>query len=153
MASAVTTDKLFSRMSLRSYDHDPGSTSAVVVSSDGGTTKNYLDMTGYSDFAVICMTSVSTSSSGPTLVEILAADDTAGTNATVVVTSGTVASTHVGDNVCVQCTAAQMKEVLATARYATARITCSNAGDECVVMMGRFNPRAPQSGLTSNLIA
>lgn len=117
MASAVTTDKIFGRVSLRLYDHDPGASTAVVVSGDGGTTKNYLDMTGYNDFCAVVMTSVSTSSSGPTLVDIIAAEDTAGTNATVVVSSGTVASTHVGDNVCVECTAAQIREVAVTAGY------------------------------------
>jgi len=156
MASAVTTSKVFGKGALKLYDHDPGGTGAVVVSGDGGTTKNYLDMTGYQNFAVVAMNSVSTSSSGPTLVDIIAADDTSGTNATVVVSSGTVSSTHVGDNVCVECTADQIREVSNAAgyslRYVTARITCSNAGDECVVLMGRFNPRAPQSALTANYI-
>lgn len=156
MASAVTVQKVFSNAKLRSYDHDPGGTGAVVVSGDGGTTKNYLDMSGYENFAVVAMTSVSTSSSGPTLVEILAATDTAGTNAQVIVSSGTVASTHVGDNVCVECSADQVREVGAAAgynlQYVTGRITCSNAGDECVVMMGLFNPKAPAQNLTSNLI-
>ena len=156
MASAVTVNRQTSRMSLKLYDHDPGGTGAVVVSGDGGTTKNWLDLRDYGGFLVLAMTSVSASSSGPTLVEILAAEDSAGTNAQVVVTSGTVASTHVGDNVVVECSAEQVREVaVATGynlRYVTGRVTCSNAGDECVVLMGRFDPRFGASGLTGNSI-
>lgn len=152
MATAVTSNKIFSNAALKLYDHDPGGTSATVVSGDGGTTKNYLPMANYQNFAVVVMNSVSASASGPTLVEIIAASDSTGTGAAAVVTSGTVASVTVGDNVVVECTADQIKEVLSSATHVTARITCSNAGDECVVLMGRFNPRFPQSGLTANSI-
>ncbi len=141
MASAVTTQRFFDRHSIKAFDHDPNASTAIVVSGDGGTTKNYLDMRGYETFALDVMNSVSTSSSGPTLVEILAADDTTGTNATVITTSGTVASVTVGDNILVECTAAQIAEVSAAGgfalRYVTGRITCSNSGDECVVNMIR----------------
>lgn len=156
MATAVTASKIFANCSLKLYDHDPGASSAVVVSGDGGTTKNYLAMRDYENFAVVVMNSVSTSSSGPTLVEIIAAESATGTNATAVVTSGTVASVTVGDNIVVECTAAQIKEVGVAAGYnfthVTARITCSNSGDECVVLMGRFNSKFPASGLTANSI-
>ncbi len=156
MASAVTTSKVFGKCALKLYDHDPGASSAVVVSKDGGTTKNYLAMKDYENFVLIAMNSVATSTSGPTLVEIIAAEDSTGTNATAIVTSGTVASQTVGDNVCVECTAAQIKEVGAAAGYnfthVTGRITCSNSGDECVVLMGRFNPKFPASALTVNNI-
>ncbi len=152
MATAVTSSKIFANASLKLYDHDPGGTTPIVVSGDGGTTKNYLAMRDYRNFAVVVMNSVVGSASGPTLVEILAATDSAGTNATAVVTSGAVASVTVGDNIVVECTDDQIKEVLAAATHVTARITCSNSGDECVVLMGRFGPRFPQSGLTANNI-
>lgn len=156
MASAVTANKIFAGAALKLFDHDPGATSAVVVSGDGGTTKNYLAMRDYGNFAVVAMNSVVGSASGPTLVEILGATDSAGTNATVIVVSATVASVTVGDNVVVECTAEQINEVGKAAGFnfthVTARITCSNSGDECVVLMGRFNPRFPASGLTANNI-
>lgn len=156
MATAVTTNKIASVMALKLFDHDPGASSAVVVSGDGGTTKNYLAMRDYEGFCVLAMNSVSTSSSGPTLVEILGATDSSGTNATVIVTSGTVASVTVGDNIFVECTAEQINEVGKAAGYnfthVTGRITCSNSGDECVVLMGRFRSKFPQSGLTANNI-
>ncbi len=152
MATAVTSNKIFSNCSLKLYDHDPGATSAVVVSGDGGTTKNYLAMRDYRNFAVVVMNSVVGSASGPTLVEILAATDSTGSGAVAVVTSGTVASVTVGDNILIECTDEQIKEVLAAATHVTARITCSNSGDECVVLMARFGPRFPQSGLSANNI-
>ncbi|HWH75831.1 MAG TPA: hypothetical protein VNT76_00615, partial [Candidatus Binatus sp.] len=65
-------------MSLKLYDHDPGGTGAVVVSGDGGTTKNYLAMAGYENFFIEVMNSVSASASGPTLVEIVAAESSTG---------------------------------------------------------------------------
>jgi hypothetical protein len=156
MASAVTSNKIFANAALKLFDHDPGGTGAVVVSGDGGTTKNYLPMKDYGNFVVEAMNSVSASASGPTLVEIVAATDSTGTDATAIVTSGTVASVTVGDNVAVECTAEQIREVGIAAgknfTHVTGRITCSNAGDECVVLMGRFNPRFPASGLTANNI-
>lgn len=156
MASAVTTNKIATRMALKLYDHDPGATSAVVVSTDGGTTKNYLAMGLYENFGLLVMNSVVGSASGPTLVEIIAATDSSGTNATAVVTSGTVASITLGDNIWVECSAEQINEVGRAAGYAfthvTGRITCSNSGDECVVLMGRFNPKFPQNALTLNNI-
>lgn len=153
MATAVTSQKIGSTMSLKLYDHDPGATTAVVVSGDGGTTKNYLPMANFEWFFIEVMNSVSAASSGPTLVEIIAAEDSTGTNATAILTSGTIASTAVGDNVFLEVTAAQIKEVAAANSknftHVTGRITCSNAGDECVVLMGRGSPRFPQNALTT----
>lgn len=153
MATAVTSQKIGSTMSLKNYDHDPGSTGAVVVSGDGGTTKHYLPMANYEWFGLLVMNSVSASSSGPTLVEIVAAEDSSGTNATAITTSGTVASTAVGDNIFIECTAAQIQEVGAAGGFVfthvTGRITCSNSGDECVVLQLRAAPRWPQLNLTT----
>jgi hypothetical protein len=156
MATSVTSQRIASVMALKLYDHDPGATSAKVVSGDGGTTKNYLPIGLYELFGLLVMNSVSTSASGPTLVEIIAAEDSSGTNATAVLTSGTIASVTVGDNVWLEVTAAQIKEVGAAGGFnfthVTGRITCSNAGDECVVLMGRFQPKFPQSALTASAI-
>ena len=156
MATGVTSNKIFSNHAIKLFDHDPGASSAVVVSGDGGTTKNYLSCFGYENFSVDAMNSVSTSSSGPTLVEIIAATDSSGTNATAIITSGTVASVTVGDNIHVECTAEQINEVGKAASlnftHFTGRITCSNSGDECVVLLGRWNSKAPASGLTANNI-
>src|SRR5689334_15531382 len=131
MATAVTSQRVASIAKMKNYDHDPGGTGAVVVSGDGGTTKNYINIQNFEVFAIGVMNSVSTSSSGPTLVEIVAAEDSTGTNVTAILTSGTIASTHVGDFIWLEVTAAQIQEVGAAAGFkfthATGRITCSNA--------------------------
>ncbi len=157
MASAVTSQKIASNNAILSYDHDPGATSAQIVTPDGGTTKRLVPMALYELFGVACMTSVSASSSGATLVDIVGATDSAGTNATTIVSSGAVVADAVGDFVFVECTAAQVKEVGDAAGYTFthvgARITCSNSGDECVVTYFRGNPKFPQLNLTANVIA
>jgi hypothetical protein len=157
MASAVTTQRLASNNALFMYDHDPGATSAQITTPDGGTTKRLVPMANYEWFGAGCMTSVSASSSGPTLVDIVGATDSVGTNATTIVSSGTVAADAVGDFVFVECQAAQVKEVGDAAGFAFthvgARITCSNSGDECVVTYWRAFPRFPQKDLTITTIA
>lgn len=157
MASAVTSQKLGANAARIMYDHDPGATSAQAITPDGGTTKRYLAAAGYEYFGVGCMTSVSASSSGPTLVDIVAATDSAGTDVTTVVSSGTVAADAVGDFVWVECTAAQIKEVGDAAgktfTHVSARITCSNSGDECVVYVERGGPKWAGLNLTTNAIS
>lgn len=157
MASAVTSQKIASNNAIRSYDHDPGATSAQIVTPDGGTTKQLVPLALYEWFGVACMTSVSASSSGVTLVDIVACTDSAGTNATTVVSSGAKLADAVGDFIFVECTAAQVKEQGdADGRVYThvgARITCSNAGDEAVVTYIRANPKFAALGLTADVIA
>lgn len=157
MASAVTSQKLASNNAVLSYDHDPGATSAQIVTPDGGTTKRLVAMALYEWFGVAAMTSVSASSSGMTLVDIVGATDSAGTNATTIVSSGAVVADAVGDFVFVECSAAQVKEVGDAAGYTFthvgARITCSNSGDEAVVTYWRAAPKFPQANLTANSIS
>lgn len=157
MASAVTTQKLFANALIQMWDHDPDATSALITSPDAGTTKRYVPLKDFEGFAGIVMTSVSTSSSGPSLVEIVGATDAAGTNVTAIVTSGTVDADAVGDYVCVECTAAQVNEVGRAAGYAFThvgiRITTSNSGDECVVTYIRHSPRFAYKDLTATTIS
>ena len=53
MASALDSQKIGSRLLAVSYDHDPGATTAVVTSADGGTTKILWDAKDLSAFMVI----------------------------------------------------------------------------------------------------
>lgn len=155
MASGVTTAKLSTKAAIITYDHDPGATSALITSPDGGTTKRYVALENYEGFAGAVMATIATG--GPTLVDIVGAEDSSGTNVTTVVSSGTVAADAVGDFVYVEATAEQFREVGAAAGYnfthAGVRITCANSGDECAVTYIRFNPRFPQSGLSANAIS
>ncbi len=156
MASAVTLVKIFANAALKLYKHNPDTASALVVSVDAGTTKNWLAMANYQNFVLIVLNHLSTSASGPTLIEILGATDSTGTNATAIVTSGAVTSVTAGDNIMIECNTDQIEEVGRASSLAfthvTGRITTSNSGDEQGVLMGRFNPRFPASGLSANNI-
>lgn len=157
MASAVTTVGLFANAAIISWDHDPGATSALIVTPDGGTTKRYVAMALYGGFSVVAMLSVSGSSSGITLLDIVGATDAAGTNVTTIVSSGAVLADAVGDFVCLECTDEQIREQGITSGYnfthVGARLTCSHAGDEAVVTYIRHKPKFAASGLTANVIA
>ena len=157
MASSVTSaEKLFSQALITMYDHDPGGTSATVVTPDGGTTLRYVDLLEYGGFAVAAMSSTLTGN-GISLLEIVAADDTAGTNAIQVKTSGAVTADAVGDMVVLECTADEVAQLSAensyTSRYVAGRITVANAADEAVVTYIRFDPTHERRALTANVIA
>lgn len=155
MASAVTSQKLFANHAVITYDHDPNASTAQITTPDGGTTKRLLPCALFENFAGIVMATIATT--GPTLVDLVAATDSAGTNATTVVSSGTVAADAVGDGVVVECTAAQIKEVGDAAALVFThfgiRITCGNSGDECAVTYWRAGPKFPTANLTANFIS
>ncbi len=156
MASAVTTNKIASNFAVKMYKHNPDTTAATVVSIDAGTTKNYVPMLNYGAFFFGVENHLSTSASGPTLLEIIAATDSSGTNATAVVTSGTLASVTAGDFAFIECTNEQIEEVGRASSLAfthvTGRITTSNSGDEQGVCFIRAFPKSSASGLTANSI-
>ena len=154
MASAVTTQKIGSTSAIKTYFHVPGGTSATVCNDNGGSAV-WLDMSQYESFGVEVMNAVSGSSSGPTLVDIVGADDSSGTNVTTIVSSGTIspAITAVGKNVFIECTGEQVKEVSAASgfnfKYVSARITTSNSGDKQSVVFIRTFSKSPQLNLTT----
>jgi len=156
MASPQSSEKLASRLKVQMWDHDPGATTAQVVTPDGGTTVRYVDQSNYGCFMVMSMASTLTGN-GCTLLEIVAADDATGTNATVIKTSGVVAPDAVGDYVFLECTSEEIRQESEDAgydlRYVAGRITCANAADEQVVTYIQANPRFANSGLTANSIA
>jgi hypothetical protein len=151
MASAVTTQKIGSKFSFEALFHDPDTASAQYVTSDGGTTFYWRDMRDYEWFGVAAANSTLTGN-GLTAVEIWAADDTSGTNAQLIVASGTLSGTAVGNGAFVECTAAQIREVSAaqgkTLRYVTAKITVANSADEAAVAFLRGLAKHPQLNLT-----
>ena len=150
MASAVTTEKFSSRHSVELYDHDPNATAATAIT--GAGTNGYVDLRDFSLFAVKAMSSALTGA-GITKLEIIAADDTAGTNVTVIKDSGTVAADAVGDQVYLECQASEIAQLSDAAgnslRYVAGRITMANAADEAVVVYILSDARFPASGLTA----
>lgn len=152
MVSPTDTDKIRARFLFQVWDHDAGGTGATVVTPDGGTTERWVDMRDHSDFAVIAIQTVIGSSSGITKLEIVAADDTAGANLTVIKDSGTVDADAVADWLIETCTAAEVaqesSDAGASLRYVAGRVTSSNSGDEAVVVYFTI-PNRPQLDLTA----
>src|SRR5688500_10071896 len=91
MASAQTTERIASRLVVQMWDHDPGATTAIVVSADGGTTPKYIDMKDHEYFGLMVMPTV-VAAGGTTKVEIIASAATNMGTPTVVKGSGTVAA-------------------------------------------------------------
>lgn len=156
MASSLSGMKLFSELKIQMFDHDPGATTAVLCSPDGGTTIKYADMRDYGTFAAIAMASTLTGN-GITKLEIVASAAVAFSSVVVVKDSGTVAADAVGDYVVEECTAEELAQLSSDnsveLRYVAARLTCQNAADEAVVTYIQGNPRWPQSGLTADTIS
>ena len=150
MASPQDSQYFGANFKVEMWDHDPGGTSATVVTPDGGTTERWVDMRDYAKVCIAAMSSTLTGN-GITKLEIVAADDTAGTNLTVIKDSGTVAADAVGDWVKEECTAEEVAQESAdagaTLRYVAGRLTVANSADEAVVTYIAL-PRHPQLNLT-----
>lgn len=156
MAAQTETSKIFARNKIQMFDHDPGATTAVLCSGDGGTTINYQDMRDFENFAAIAMLSLK-AGNGITKLEIVASAATTFSAVTVIKDSGTVAADAVGDFVCLECSAKEIAQAATDAgvdlRYVAARLTCQNAGDEAVVTYIASSPRFAYEDLTANVIA
>lgn len=138
MASAVASQHIRSNFLFQVWDHDPGATTAVIVSADGGTTPKFVDMRTLTHFGVIAIQTVIGSSSGITKLEIIAATDTAGTNATVIKDSGTVDADALADWLMEECNESEVAQAATAAgldlRYVAGRLTSSNSGDEAIAV-------------------
>lgn len=138
MASAVAEQHIRSNHLFQVWDHDPDTASAIVVTPDGGTTDRYVDMRDHERFAAIAIATIFGGASGITKLEIVAASDTSGTDLTVIKDSGTVDADALCDWLIEECSADEIAQAGAASslnlRYAAARITCSNSGDEAIVV-------------------
>ena len=152
MASALDSQKFASRNSVQMWDHDPNTTAATIVTPDAGTTVRYVDMATYGHFSAAAMASTLTGS-GITLMEIVARGSSAGT-ARQVKTSGTIAADAVGDWAFLECTAAEIRQVLSDAGdtiddvEVAVRLTMQNAADEAVVAYIRSDAQFEKRDLT-----
>lgn len=154
MAVTTSSEKIGSRLFVKAYDHDPGATTAVIASPDGGTTVRYLDMKDYEAFGVMCRPTI-VGGSGLTKVEIIASASTAMTTETVIKDSGTVAGDSLNDVVFLECTAEEVAQAATDAgvalRYVAARLTMATNTDEANVSYIGV-PRRPIPGLTVTAI-
>lgn len=136
MASAVATQSWLSRNKLEFWDHDPGSTNAILASADGGTTIKYVDMQAYHRLLAIVIQTV-LGGTGVVKLEIVASATTAFTSVTVIKDSGAIVLNALGEWAIQECTAEEIAQLGEAAgvnlRYAAARITTQHAGDEAIV--------------------
>jgi hypothetical protein len=148
--SGVTTQTVGSRHAIQSYYHKPGSSSAQYLTPDG-TTHHWLDMQGF-DSVGFAACNAELTGNGITLLDIWAADDASGTNASQIVTSGTLSGTTIEKGGFMECTADQIREVSIAGgfklRYVTAKITLANSSDTAAVTAIRTRAKAPQQNLT-----
>lgn len=144
MATAVTTQKIASQMAVTSYDHDPGATTAIVTSPDGGTTKRYVAMKDYGAFGVQARPTV-VAGDGIQLLEIVGATDSSGTNVTVILAHAATTTTSLNHYVWLEVTADQINEVGKAAGYnfthVAARLTMATNTDEANVTYIRALPK------------
>lgn len=153
MASVNTIQRLFADAAIAMYDHDPGATTAIICSPDGGTTKRVLDLSKYDVFAVLASNQVLVGA-GITKVEIVAAEDILmATNLTVIKDSGVIATDAMDDYCALECQASEVVQLGANLRYVAARITQANAGDEARVVYIGYKPRLKSNGLTATYIS
>ena len=149
MASSVSTMKFMANNKFQQFDHDPADSTAATA----GT---YQAMRDYGGIFVSAMSTALTGN-GITLLEIVAAEDSSGTNATVIKTSGAVVCDAVGDYVVEEATAEEINQVGKAAGYdfthATYRITCANAADEANAVIILLDSKRATSGLTADTIA
>lgn len=137
MTSAVANDLIRSALKIELLDHDPGSTNATITSPDGGTTLRTVDMSIVKALAVAAILTVP-AAGGITLLEIIASASEDMSSPEVIKTSGAIAADATGDWAILECDAAEVRQAGETAgkllRHVAARLTCSNAGCEAVVM-------------------
>jgi len=139
MASALDSQKIGGKIRIKSYDHDPGATTAVVTSADGGTTKQLWDMKDYDAFMAVAKPNI-VGGNGVTKLEIVAyidGDSTGAGTAYVIKDSGAVVADALNDNVVEECTASELAQIGTengvSLRYVGARLTNATNTDEVTV--------------------
>lgn len=153
MATAVTSQKVASTHAIEAYDHDPGATTAVVVTN--GTLIRWVPMRDFGVFAVIAKPNI-IGGDGLTLLEIVGATDAAGSDIEVILSSGVVAGNALDDYVFLEVTDEQINEVGKAAghnfTHVAARLTMGTNTDEATVVYIRWLPKRATNAMTATTI-
>lgn len=151
MASAVATQHIRSKWQIQMWDHDPGATTAVIVSADGGTTPRVVDCSVVRKFGVAAAISVLGTGGAITKLEIIASAASTMSSEEVIKDSGTVDADAVGDWLMEECTMEEVAHIASTSgkrlRYLAGRITMDAADAEAVAVY-LIEPDAPRLDLT-----
>lgn len=153
MASTVDTQKLGSRAFRAMYDHDPGGTSAVITSPDGGTTIRTIDLGKFSKFLAMAALTVPGTSGAITKLEIIASAASDMSSPEVIKDSGTVDADAAGDWLKEECTAEEVADIAASSgkalRYVAARLTMDADDAEACVYYEASGARHSYEDLTA----
>ena len=153
-ASVIASERIGSRLFVKAYDHDPGATTAVLASPDGGTTIRFLDMRDYEYFGVMARPTI-VGGTGLTKLEIVMSATTAFSSVAVVKDSGAVAGDSLNDVVFLECSAEEVAQQATddgvAYRYVAARLTMGTGTDEANVSYTAI-PKRPVTGLTATAI-
>lgn len=141
MASAVAVDFFRSKFKFEMWDHDPGATTAQVVTPDGGTTKRVVNMGAALNFAVMAMTTVP-GGGALTLLEIIASASEDMSSPEVIKETAAIVADASGDWAFLECDREEIAQAASTSgkalKYAAGRLTMSNAAGEAAVLYFRL---------------
>lgn len=151
MASSVATDKFACNHKVQMFYHAPADAATEQSVKAGATTTTWQDMRDYDHFAVAAMTALLVGT-GMTELSIYAAEDSSGTNATEIKTSGAIAADAVGDWAFLECSAEEIAHVGEAAgynlRYVAAYVDCNNNDDEVAAVYVRTKANRAADALT-----
>lgn len=143
MPATYTADRFLSENAIKLYDFDPDATSVTAVA--------WVPLALFSRLVAVFFRTIGTSN---VTFDIAAATSAAGAGATQVKAHAVASQPDaVGDQIYLEVTAEQVKEVLATATHVSARVSFATNTDEGVVGYIRADGRFQYSGLTADIIA
>jgi len=153
MASAVATDNLFCKQKMEMFYHAPDAAATKQSAKAGTVTEKWFALKDFAGFAVMAMTALK-GGNGMIELSIYAAEDSSGSNATEIKTSGVIAADTVGNYAVLEASVAEIQQIGKAAGYdfthATAYIDCHHADDEVAVVQIGYGARFPRDGLTAN---
>ena len=151
MASSVATDRLACRRKMLMYYHKPADAATEQSVKAGTTTATWTAMKGYGSFQAAAMTALLTGT-GLTELSIYAAEDSSGTNATEIKTSGAIAADAIGDWAMQECTAEELQQIGKPLGYdfthVCAYVDCNHNDDEVAVVYVLDDPMFKYDALT-----
>jgi len=148
MASQLTAQHVGSRNLVQTLVHVPGAATATVVTPNSTPTPQWVSMENYEYFFLSACNAVLTGT-GLTLLEIVAATDSSGTNIQQIVSSGALTGSLVLNGASLEIEAGQLEEIRASAGltlpllWVAGRITMNNASDVMSVTYLRSGAKRP----------
>ena len=153
MAATTTANHLNTLSEVKLLDFDPDSGNDAYVNLDNVTPAAGVPIANFRRFRAIVSPSVGTG--GITAFSIGGATDAAGTGYVAAVSHALGSNPDsVNDQVVLECTADQIREVVSGATHVLVLINQVTAGDEMKVMFERAEPfYGPRHGLTADYIS